>query len=789
MVGRFAVLCGMAAMFLTPLASAQAAAPAAPGQVRYEPTVESLKQYEAPEWFQDGKLGIFMHWGPQSIPGVVSCWYARRMYQQGDPAYNYHCATYGHPSKFGYKDLVKLFKAPKFDQAQADRLVRLYKQAGARYVVPVAVHHDNFDMWDSKYQPRFNSVVTSGKDVVGMWQAATVKEGLHFGVASHVARTYRWFQTSHGSDKTGPLAGVPYDGQDPAFADLYGVPWNSDDPGYEGPQDVGPPEFEKQFENRMKDLIDKYHPDLCYTDGGPPFKQAGYNIVSYLYNENQKWNGGRLQAVATFKGGPIGIENYEFEYASTIQQRPWQTDKTMNSEWYWWRNDTKNYRKGHEIVHTMIDVVSKNGNLLLNVPLTPEGELEEETVTMLTDMGRYLDLIGEAVFSTRPWEVLGEGQKGFNGISSGSAGDIRFTRNKANTILYATTLGWPGDGAVLKIKTLNKSRIDLKRLESVSLVGSPDKLTSSQNTEALRITLPPKAPYACCAYPIKLKFSGPIPKLKPAAKLLWQAQVRNISGIEDRSAYGLPAECGVLLINVPAGSAAAKAGLQKDDVILACNGKEVRTGDDLQVLRDHAAGQKLALAVSRRQKSLTVELSDYAYVVAERLEAPEFKTIPLAAASAVVSAKVFAGGAVPNNDPVESLTDGKVTKGFGPIFANGVDNGMYKLDLAAVKSIAQVNSFSSGRTRARQSFVLYGSNAASDPGWNVADATVFTRVIAVDSRPVVLTEYEATSIRHSAGKPLGSYRWLVWAVSPVTGEIGGENTAFQELQAIPAAAK
>lgn len=276
---RFAVFCGVAAMFLTSLASAQAAAPATPGQVHYEPTVASLKRYEAPEWFQDGKLGIFMHWGPESIPGVVSCWYARRMYQQGDPAYNYHCATYGHPSKSGYKDLVKLFTAPKFDQAQADRLVKLYKQAGARYVVPVAVHHDNFDMWDSKYQPRFNSVVTSRKDVVGMWQAATVKEGLHFGVASRVARTYRWFQTSHGSDKTGPLAGVPYDGQDPAFADLYGVPWNSDDPGYEGPQDVGPPEFEKQFENRMKDLIDKYHPDLYYikaTGRGPSHHLAGW---------------------------------------------------------------------------------------------------------------------------------------------------------------------------------------------------------------------------------------------------------------------------------------------------------------------------------------------------------------------------------------------------------------------------------------------------------------------------------------------------------------------------------
>ena len=290
-------------MLLTTTVPVQAADPAAPSPVHYEPTVESLKQAEVPEWFIDGKLGIFMHWGPESIPGVASTWYARWMYEQGSEGYKYHCATYGHPSKFGYKDLCKLFKAPKFDQAQADRLVKLYKQAGARYVVPVAAHHDNFDMWDSKYQPRWNSMATAGKDVCGMWQKATVSNGLHFGVASHVARSFRWLQTSHGADKTGPLAGVPYDGQDPRFADLYGVPWNSTDPGYEGPQDVGPPEFEKNFVDRMLDLIDRYHPDLYYTDGGPPFKTAGYTIVSHLYNQSLKLNGGKLQAVANFKGG------------------------------------------------------------------------------------------------------------------------------------------------------------------------------------------------------------------------------------------------------------------------------------------------------------------------------------------------------------------------------------------------------------------------------------------------------------------------------------------------------
>ena len=375
------------AICLAPLALVQAADKPAPSPAKYEATADSLKQAEIPEWFIDGKFGVFMHWGPESIPGVASTWYARWMYEEGSEGYKYHCATYGHPSKLGYKDLCKLFKAPKFDQAQADSLVKLYKAAGARYVVPVAAHHDNFDMWDSKFQPRFNSMATAGKDICGMWQKATVANGLHFGVASHVARSFRWLQTSHGADKTGPLAGVPYDGQDPKFQDLYGVPWKSTDPGYEGPGDVGPPEFEQNFEDRMKDLIDRYHPDLYYTDGGPPFKDKGYKVVSHLYNQSLQEHGGKLQAVANFKGGcQIGAENFEFEFPASLQKNFWQTDKPTGGEWYWLRDRRKDYKKGFEIIHTLIDVVSKNGNLLLNVPLTGEGELEEEVITMFKDM-------------------------------------------------------------------------------------------------------------------------------------------------------------------------------------------------------------------------------------------------------------------------------------------------------------------------------------------------------------------------------------------------------------------
>ncbi len=487
-----------------PLASSATAEPA---RVSFEPTIESLEQYETPEWFKDAKLGIYMHWGPQSIPGVATTWYARWIYEQGSEGYKYHCATYGHPSKFGYKDICKLFKAKKFDQAQADRLVALYKKIGARYVVPVAVHHDNFDMWDSKYQPRFNSVVTSGKDVVGMWKKATVKYGLHLGVASHNARSYRWFQPSHGADRSGPMAGVPYDGQDPNYADLYGVKWKDNgsfpDFWYEQMSDVGPPAFEKNFEDRMKDLMDKYHPDLYYVDGGIPFKHAGLNVLAHFYNENQKWNEGKLQAVATIKldwTPNVAVSNYEFGYPDTVQHYQWQSDKTMGADWYWIRNATSRYMSAQRAIHMLIDTVSKNGNLLLNVPLTPDGELEPETIAMLTEMGRCLDIIGEAVFSTRGWVTANEG------------GGIRFTRNKGNTILYITNLGWSNDE--LRIGTLGASRIDLKTLASVSLLGAAGKLTYAQNANELRIKVPPKAPFESPAYAFKLTFTGQIPTLK-----------------------------------------------------------------------------------------------------------------------------------------------------------------------------------------------------------------------------------------------------------------------------------
>jgi alpha-L-fucosidase len=482
--------------------------------LRFEPTVESLKQYTVPEWFQDAKLGMWGHWGPQGstdIPYPIdSGWYARFMYEVGNPVYEWHVKNFGHPSVFGYKDILKRWNPSKFDAAQADRLVKLYKQAGAKFFVALGTHHDNYDLWDSKYQPRWNAKATTGKDIVGLWHDAAKNNGLRFGVSSHVARTYRWFQTSHGGDAAGK-----FDGQDPAYQDLYGVPWPaSSSPDYEQMADVGPAAWELEFENRMKDLMDKYHPDLYYTDGGIPFKQAGLNILSHLYNQNQVWNGS-LEAVAAIKldyQENIAVQDYEFGSSSSMAKYPFMSDKTSNLHWWWSKGEAPHYRKANEVVDYLIDLVSKNGVLCLNIPLTPDGSIEPESVSMLKEMGQCLNVIGEAIFKTRVWTSYGEGPSNMTDFASGTAKDIRFTRNKENNVLYATVLDWPGNGATLTVGKLASDRFDAKAISAITLLGSPAKLVWNQDESGLHVVMPAAAPNSLFAYSLKIVLKGLLPR-------------------------------------------------------------------------------------------------------------------------------------------------------------------------------------------------------------------------------------------------------------------------------------
>lgn len=453
----------------------------------FKPTMESLKQYECPEWFRDAKFGIWAHWGPQSVP-MDGDWYARGMYEQGSGHYNYHVSHYGHPSQFGYKDIIPLWKAEKWDPA---RLMKLYKAAGARYFVSMGSHHDNFFLWNSKLH-RWNSVqMGPQKDVVGIWQREAKKNGMKFGVSEHLAASFTWFQSSHGSDKTGPLAGVPYDGSDPRYADLYhekaapgDTGWNSNNPAWQ-----------RQWFSEIRELVDNYHPDLLYSDSGVPFSnEMGLGMIAHFYNSNAALHGGKLEAVYNCKQSSEGrwVEDLERGNQPKIDPHPWQTDTSIGD---WFYNRNWKYQPVNWVVDTLVDNVSKNGNLLLNVVQRPDGTIDPEVETMLTKMAEWIKVHGEAIYSSRPWQVYGEGavrSRGgsFNENFRYSAADIRFT-TKGST-LYAISLAYPSNNELL-VRSLAKTDDPTQNaLTSVQLLGYSGKLEWSQTKDGLLVKLPAK---------------------------------------------------------------------------------------------------------------------------------------------------------------------------------------------------------------------------------------------------------------------------------------------------------
>ncbi len=415
-----------------------------PPPPQFQANWNSLATYKCPAWFRDAKFGIWSVWGPQSVPEQGD-WYARRMYVQGDPDYAYHLAHYGHPAKFGYKDIIALWKAESWNPK---RLMRLYKQAGAKYFVVMANHHDNYDLWDSKYQPRWNSAHSGPhKDIVGIWRREALRNGLRFGVTEHCARSLNWLQTSHMADATGPYAGVPYNGANPAFEDLYHPPFPESGIGYpHHPTDA----WVSEWNLRTRDLLTHYKPDLFYFDGGVPFGQVGRSLVADYYNDNATDHNGQNNAVLCVKKTIDGeyvegscIQDVERGAERDISALPWQTDTCLGD---WFYKKGIHYKTTTDVIRMLADIVSKNGNLLLNAPLSPEGKLDEEAENTLVGIGHWLDGNGEAIFGTRPYSVFGEGPHNSTGAffsedSGFTEDDIRFT-TKAGAI-YAIVLGQP----------------------------------------------------------------------------------------------------------------------------------------------------------------------------------------------------------------------------------------------------------------------------------------------------------------------------------------------------------
>jgi alpha-L-fucosidase len=451
----------------------------------FKPDMDSLKQYACPTWFRDAKFGIWAHWGPQSVP-MDGDWYARGMYEQGSHHYTYHLEHYGHPSEFGYKDIIPLWKAEKWDP---DRLMRLYKRAGARYFVSMGSHHDNFFLWNSKLH-RWNAAnMGPRRDVVGDWQKAAKKYGLRFGVSEHLGASFTWFQSSHRADKTGPKAGVPYDGADPRYQDLYHFPAEPGDTGWYSTN----PRWQQQWYNEIKELVDNYHPDLLYTDGGVPFgNEVGRSMIAHFYNDNAARHGGKVEAVYTCKQVSEGrwVQDLERGIMAGIDPSPWQTDTSIGD---WFYNRNWKFRPLKWVVHTLVDNVSKNGNLLLNVVQRPDGSLDPEVEEMLEQMAAWSAVHGEAIYGTRPWKVYGEGEVQAKGGSfkedyTYSARDIRFTTKDAT--LYALALGWPEDHR-LTIRSLSRSEgREVNWITGVKLLGYRGKVAWSQDANGLTVNLP-----------------------------------------------------------------------------------------------------------------------------------------------------------------------------------------------------------------------------------------------------------------------------------------------------------
>ena len=470
----------------------------------FQGTADSLMRYRCPEWFRDAKFGIWAHWGPQAVP-MDGDWYARGMYEQGSGHYKHHLANYGHPSTNGYKDIIPLWKAEKWDP---DRLMALYKKAGARYFVSMGSHHDNFHLWNSKYH-KWNAVNLGPKrDVVGDWQKAARKNGLRFGVSEHLGASFTWFQASHGSDKTGPLAGVPYDGADPRYEDLYHFPADPGDKDWYSHN----PRWQQMWYNRIKDLVDNYHLDLLYTDGGVPFgNEVGRSLIAHLYNNDLK-DRGRLEVVYTCKQKSEGrwVEDLERGVMPGINPYPWQTDTSIG-DWYY--NKNWKFRPVSWSIQMLVDIVSKNGNLLLNVVQRPDGSLDPEVEQMLEQMAAWINIHGEAIYGTRPWSVYGEGAVKAQGGSfkedfKYTFKDIRFT-TKGKT-LYAIALGWPEDGQLVVRSLAKPAGEQLNRITRVSLLGHKGKLKWTQTPEGLLVTLPAQKP---SEYTAALKITGA--NLKP----------------------------------------------------------------------------------------------------------------------------------------------------------------------------------------------------------------------------------------------------------------------------------
>jgi alpha-L-fucosidase len=455
----------------------------------FAPQWASLEKFQVPQWYVDGKFGIFIHWGVYSVPAFGNEWYPRNMYRPEDRTFRHHVDTWGPPWSFGYKDFIPLFKAEKFD---ARAWARLFKEAGARYVVPVAEHHDGFPMYDCSFTDWCAAKMGPKRDIVGELAQAVRAEGLVLGVSSH--RVENWWFYGDGMK-------LDSDVRDRRYAGLYGP---AQDRARSEKGDTPPTrEFLDDWLARTAELVDKYQPQLIWFDwwiAQPAVHGHLQRFAAYYYNKGAEWGPERGVAINYKKHGgdsfpdTAGVLDIERGQLAALRPLFWQNDTSVSKN-SWGYVTNQQYKDTDSIVDDLVDIVSKNGSLLLNIGPRPDGTIPEQEQAMLREIGAWLAVNGEAIYGTRPFTVFGEGPtEVVEGPFSDTkrkpftAADVRFTTREGR--LYAIALAWPADGK-LSIHTLGQGRPAVKgEIRGVELVGARDAVRWRRDAGGLHVELP-----------------------------------------------------------------------------------------------------------------------------------------------------------------------------------------------------------------------------------------------------------------------------------------------------------
>jgi alpha-L-fucosidase len=452
---------------------------------KYEPNWASIKTHKTPDWFQDAKFGIYFHWGPYSVPAYKTEWYSHYMYDKNHPIHTYHVNKYGPLNEFGYKDFIPMFKASKFN---AGEWVDLFQKAGARFVGPVTEHADGFAMWDSELTEWDAMDMGPNRDIVGEMEKAVRNTDMKFITTFHHQWLWSWYTTWDEST----------DASNPEYEDLYGPKLESSEfIGSEvNPTYKANDKFAQRWISRLKEVVEKYNPDLVYFDNKMNILDEKYRLdfLQFYYNHGESRD---QEVVCTYKAQdvPAGAAVLDLERSRMSEKKdfPWLTDDSI--DWGSWCNvQDPDYKSANRVIDFLVDVVSKNGCVLLNVTPTADGEIPKPVQERLIEIGKWLEINGEAIYGTRPFSIYGEGpQEIVEGHLSerqnkdATAKDIRFTTK--GDILYAIVLDWPWKKLVIESLAQNSKHLP-GGIKSIEFLGNEGKLTWDHNNEGLTINLP-----------------------------------------------------------------------------------------------------------------------------------------------------------------------------------------------------------------------------------------------------------------------------------------------------------